>query len=105
MPFTTPEQFVLLGIVLIAGWLIGYACAPSPRPYKRQLRDEAERFAQYRDDAENRLRAETLRADEHNRETEALRHDLAEAERSIATLRSARPTPLPPHDGIRPPEG
>ena len=43
MPFTTPQQFVLLAVILVAGWLIGYASAPGTRKYKRQLQDESAR--------------------------------------------------------------
>ncbi|WP_010217825.1 hypothetical protein [Sphingomonas sp. PAMC 26621] len=103
MPFTTPEQFVLLAVVLLAGWLIGYASAPSPRKYKRRLREQAESYTTYHDDAEDRLRAANQRATDLAREAEVLRHDQADAERTIAALRASaavRPAALPPHDGI-----
>jgi len=98
MPFTTPEQFILLFVILVAGWLIGYASAPGTRKYKRQLRDEATRYSAYHDDAEARLRAADERFADLNRETEVLRAELADADRTIATLRES--APFPPRNGL-----
>ena len=91
MPFTTPEQIVLLFVVLLGGWLIGYASAPSARKWKRQLREQAASFTTYHDDAEDRIRAANQRATDLSREAEVLRHDHADAERTIAALRAAPP--------------
>jgi hypothetical protein len=98
MPFTTPEQFILLFVILVAGWLIGYASAPGTRKYKRQLRDEATRYAAYHDDAEGRLRIADQRVADLHRETEVLRDELAEVDRTIAALRGSES--LPPRDLI-----
>lgn len=98
MPFTTPEQFVLLFVVLVAGWLIGYASAPGTRKYKRELRDQAALHTRYHDDAEEQLREANARNAALTRETEVLRDELADADRTIAALRSS--APLPPHNGI-----
>jgi len=98
MPFTTPEQFILLFVVLVAGWLIGYASAPGTRKYKRQLHDEATRYADYHDDAEGRLRAADERFAVLQRETDVLRAELADADRSIAALRASGA--VPPRDGV-----
>ena len=89
MPFTTPEQFIVLALLLLGGWLIGYASAPSPRKWKRKARDQSERFTTYHAEAEDRLRAANRRASDLNAEAEALRADHAEAERTIARLRAA----------------
>ncbi|MET3827448.1 hypothetical protein ABIC16_003141 [Sphingomonas sp. PvP055] len=96
MPFTTPQQFVLLAVVLVAGWLIGYASAPGTRKYKRQLQDETARNMVYRQETEGHLRAADERVAEQNREIEMLRTELADADRTIAALRESGP--LPPRD-------
>lgn len=93
MPFTTTEQFVLLFVVLVAGWLIGYASAPGTRKYKRELRDQAALHTRSHDDAETRLREANARNVELTRETEVLRNDLADADRTIASLRGSEPLP------------
>ena len=88
MPFTTPEQFIMLALLLFGGWLIGYASAPSPRKWKRRARAQSDKFTAYHTEAEDRLRAANQRASDLNAEAEALRADHAEAERTIAGLRA-----------------
>ena len=89
MLFETPEQFVILAVVLLGGVLIGYASAPNPKKWKRRARTQSIRFAAYHADAEDRLRAANQRAADLRAEAEALRIDHAEAERTIAALRGA----------------
>uniref|UniRef100_UPI0035CA264F hypothetical protein n=1 Tax=uncultured Sphingomonas sp. TaxID=158754 RepID=UPI0035CA264F len=89
MLFTTPEQFVILAATLLAGWLLGYASAPSAKKWRRKVRAQSDSFTAYHHDTEDKLRAATQRALDLNAEAEALRADHVEAERTIDAFRVA----------------
>ena len=89
MLFTTPEQFIVLAVLLLGGWLIGFASAPSPRKWKRRVREQSDSFTEYHAEAEDRVRAANQRAADLKAEADALRADHAEAERTIGALRAA----------------
>lgn len=89
MLFTTSEQFVILAIVLLSGGLIGFAMAPSARKATRRARAQADSFAAYRRDAEDKLRAAQQRSADLKDELATLRADHADAERTISRLRAA----------------
>lgn len=93
MPFTTLEQFALLGTVLIGGWLLGYASAPNAAKWKRRLRAQSERFTAFQAEAKDHIRAANQRASDLHSDLEAVRADHAEAERTIAGLRAAAAAP------------
>lgn len=96
MLFTQPEQFIVLAALLLGGWLLGYVSAPSPKKWKRRVREQSESFTAYHDEAEDRLRAAQARAANLTADLEALRADYQEAEQTIAGLRAAAvPPPLP----------
>ncbi|WP_010185455.1 hypothetical protein [Sphingomonas sp. PAMC 26605] len=88
MLFTTSEQFVVLAVVLLAGWLIGFASAPNASRAKRRARAQTDSFAAYRRDAEDKLRAAQQRGADLKDELATLRADHADAERTIARLRA-----------------
>jgi predicted flap endonuclease-1-like 5' DNA nuclease len=95
MLFTQPEQFIVLAALLLGGWLLGYVSAPSPKKWKRRVREQSESFTAYHDEAEDRLRAAQARAANLTADLEALRADYKEAEQTIAGLRAAAvPPPL-----------
>ncbi|GGA40575.1 hypothetical protein [Sphingomonas psychrolutea] len=89
MLFTTPEQFIVLGVLLLGGWLLGYASAPSTKKWKRRVREQSDSFTAYHAEAEDRARAANQRASDLQADLEAIRADHAEAERTIAGLRAA----------------
>ena len=89
MLFTTPEQFIVLGVLLLGGWLLGYASAPSTKKWKRRVREQSDSFTAYHAEAEDRARAANQRASDLQGELEAVRADHAEAERTIVGLRAA----------------
>lgn len=91
MPFTTSEQFLVLALLLIGGWLIGYASAPSTKRLRRRVKEQSTSFTAYHDAAEERLRAANQRVADLSAEADALRADNAEAERTIAALRADTP--------------
>lgn len=57
MLFTTPTQFAVLALCLVAGWLFGLASHPGGRKAKARLREVETEHAAYRQDAEARIRA------------------------------------------------
>lgn len=97
-------QFVILAVVLIAGFLLGFASRPSTRKWRDRIRDQSDRFTVYRDDAEDRIRAAQQRARSLEAETDALRTDHWEAEHMIARLKTAPPAPVEPVADVMPPE-
>lgn len=84
MPFTAPEQFLLLAVALLGGWLIGYASAPSARKWRRRLRERSASFARYHDDAEDRIRTANRRVADLSARTDARIDDRAKVERTAA---------------------
>ena len=89
MLFTSTEQFVTLAILLVGGWLLGFASAPSPRKWKRRVQEQSDSFSGYHAEAEHKLNAANKRAADWKAEADALRADHAEAEQTIAALRAA----------------
>lgn len=57
MLFTTPTQFAVLALCLIAGWIFGLASHPGGRRAKERLREVEAEYATYRKDAEARVKA------------------------------------------------
>lgn len=57
MLFTTPTQFAVLALCLIAGWIFGLATHPGGRKAKARLREVEAEHAAYRKDAEARIAA------------------------------------------------
>ncbi|WP_426263150.1 hypothetical protein [Sphingomonas sp. PWP1-2] len=110
MLFTTSEQFVVLTVVLLSGWLIGFASAPNAAKWKRRARAQADSSAAYHRDAEDKLRAAQQRATDLKDELASLRADHADAEQTIARLRSGAKhdvtpevvpaTVAPPHEPV-----
>ena len=86
----TMEQFVLVAVVLVAGFLLGFASRPSARKWKRKVAAQSESFTAYHADAEDRVRAAKERAKALELEAAALRADRKEAEHEIAALRADR---------------
>ena len=73
MLFTTPTQFAVLGLVLVAGWLLGLASHPGGGKWKQRYAAERDAHAAHRKDVEARLAAAETRNAELEREAERLR--------------------------------
>lgn len=73
MLFTTPTQFAVLGLVLVAGWLLGLASHPGGGKWKQRYAAERDAHATHRKDVEARLAAAETRNAELEREQERLR--------------------------------
>ena len=88
MLFSTPTQWVVLALCLVAGWLFGLASHPGGGKWKARYLAERDAHAGYRKDADARV------AEVRSSESQAVadlkgRH--AELERENARLRSAAP--------------
>ncbi|KQU62218.1 hypothetical protein ASG67_03630 [Sphingomonas sp. Leaf339] len=76
MLFSTPTQFAVLALALIAGWLLGLASHPGGRKWKERYSAEREAHAAARKDADDRIAIADKRALEADRrfvEAEQLR--------------------------------
>lgn len=67
MLFSTPTQFAVLALVLIAGWLLGLASHPGGRKWKDRYAAEREANAAARRDADARIAAADARVAEAER--------------------------------------
>ena len=77
--FSTPTQFLVLALVLVAGWLFGLASHPGGRKWR-------DRYAAERD-----AHAASRRAAEQQRATDQAR--IAELEQEQGRLANAAPAP------------
>lgn len=57
MLFSTPTQFAVLALCLIAGWIFGLATHPGGKRAKERLRTTEAEYAAYKKDAEARIKA------------------------------------------------
>lgn len=97
MLFSTPTQFIVLALALVAGWLLGLASHPGGAKWKNRYATEREAHAAARRDAEakvaesNRLTADARRgADDQLIRANAR---IAELEQDNARLSGAAASP------------
>ena len=88
MLFSTPTQFAVLALLLVAGWLFGLASHPGGRKWKERYLAERDAHAAYRKDADTRIVA--AKGDVDSRVTTANQR-IAELERENERLRRAAP--------------
>lgn len=55
MIFSTPTQYAVLALCLIAGWLFGLASSGGGRKYRERLREVEAEHAAYRKESEARI--------------------------------------------------
>jgi len=72
MLFSTPTQFAALGLVLIAGWLLGLASHPGGKKWKARYLAERDAHAAAKKDSDLRATAAERRADEAEHENARL---------------------------------
>ena len=75
--FETPTQYAVLALMLVAGWLFGFASAPGGRKWKRLYRKGEAANARLRDTHEHEMR-------EANARIHALEAERDEAHRKLA---------------------
>ena len=61
MLFSTPSQFVVLGLVFFIGLIFAFVVHPGGRKWKNLYQEEVEDNASYRNDADNEIRASRRR--------------------------------------------
>lgn len=86
MLFTTPSEWAVLLLTLLAGWLLGLASHSGGRKWRERYSTERDAHAASRRDAEARLTASEARL----RELDADRGRLAESDARIAELERDR---------------
>ena len=93
MLFTTPTQYAVLALLLVAGWLFGLASHPGGRKWRARYDVERESHAQYRKDTEARIAAQDKRIAELERENATLGRERGAA--AVAVPAAARPDDAP----------
>ncbi|WP_380787564.1 hypothetical protein [Sphingomonas sp. R86521] len=88
--FSTPTQFAVLGLLLIAGWLFGLASHPGGRKWKARYLAERDANAAARRDGEGRAVAAEKRVVELERENARL----AKAQTVVAPVAQPVVTPV-----------
>jgi predicted flap endonuclease-1-like 5' DNA nuclease len=78
MLFTTFSQLIVLVILFFGGLLLGLGLHPGGRKWRQRFKDESDNYAQFRRDADMRLRDANRRIDELERENATLRDTTAE---------------------------
>ena len=79
MLFSTPSQFVVLGLLFFIGLIFAFVIHPGGRKWKKLYQEEVEENASYRNDADNEIRVAKRR--------------IADLERDIAELHAQQVAP------------
>ena len=88
MLFSTPPQFVVLGLVFFIGLIFAFVVHPGGRKWKNLYQEEVEENAAYRNDADNEIRAQKKRIAELEK---ALEQKPVEAAPSVEAPRAPAP--------------
>lgn len=72
MLFSTSSHFLVLALVAVGFWLIGFASHSSGRKWRRLSERQSDEVAVYRAEAEDRVRAAARRIGELERDVAAL---------------------------------
>ena len=84
--FTTPNEWIVLALVLLGGWLLGLATHPGGRKWRDRYNAERDAHAAVRRDSEARLAASDARL----RELEAERERAAQSEARLSEIERER---------------
>jgi predicted flap endonuclease-1-like 5' DNA nuclease len=77
MLFSTPSQFVVLGLIFFIGLIFAFVIHPGGGKWKRLYQEEVEENASYRNDADNEIRAAKRRIADLERDNAALQAEAA----------------------------
>lgn len=91
--FSTPTQFAVLALMLVAGWFLGLASHPGGKKWRARYAAERDAHAAARKDADARVATVTARNAELERENARLvkATPVAAPPRAAATARPAYP--------------
>ena len=78
MLFSTPSQFVVLGLIFFIGLIFAFVIHPGGGKWKKLYQEEVEENASYRNDADNEIRAAKRRIADLERDHAALLAEPAE---------------------------
>jgi predicted flap endonuclease-1-like 5' DNA nuclease len=93
MLFTTFSQLIVLVILFFGGLLLGLGLHPGGRKWRQRFKDESDNYAQFRRDADLRLRDANRRVGELERENASLR-DSATERASLIDRHASHSAPL-----------
>lgn len=98
MLFSTPSQFVVLGLLFFIGLIFAFVIHPGGRKWKKLYQEEVEENASYRNDADNEIRAAKRRIAD-------LERDIAELQAQQVAAAAVVPEPVvaEPEPVIAPP--
>jgi len=107
MLFSTPSHFLVLSLLAVGFWLIGFATHSGGRKWREMYEQEADDFSHYRADSDRELRAATRRVTELEREqaesattiaslTASLEQDRTQSTAKIADLEDRLPAARAP---------
>lgn len=104
MLFSTPSQFVVLGLTFFIGLIFAFVIHPGGRKWKKLYQDEVEENASYRNDADNEIRVARRRIADLERDNAALQAEHAEPTAVVvepepvveAAPVAVEPVPAPP---------
>ena len=88
MLFSTTSQFVVLALLLLIGWLFGFVSHPGGEKWKSRYEEEGEKYAAYRNDADNEIRQARDRIADLEGVRAALEQRNADADATIAELKN-----------------
>lgn len=91
MLFSTPSQWAVLALVLIAGWFFGLASHSGGRKWKERYAAERDAHAAHRKDVETRLAGADRRTAELERENARLAKVAPVTAATIRPATAARP--------------
>ena len=84
MLFTSFSQLIVLVILFFGGLILGLGLHPGGRKWRQRFKDESENYAQFRRDADVRLRDANRRIGELEREKASLQDSEATARQSLS---------------------
>ncbi|MEO6217154.1 MAG: hypothetical protein ABIO86_14075 [Sphingomonas sp.] len=93
MLFSTPSQFVVLGLLFFIGLTFAFVIHPGGRKWKKLYQEEVEENASYRNDADNEVRAAKRRIADLERDIAELQ---AQQAASAAVVAEPEPVIAPP---------
>ncbi len=91
MLFTTPTQFAVLALCVVAGWIFGLATHPGGKRAKARVRELEAEHAAYRKDAEARIKTSEVERDRLARATPVVAPATVTTTDGVRAQSAARP--------------
>jgi predicted flap endonuclease-1-like 5' DNA nuclease len=91
LPFQTPTQWAALALLLLAGWLLGFASSPGGKRWREHLEDAEIDHSNYRHQAETDLKEANRRIRDLEAECDKLKKEAAVAAAAPVAAVAAAP--------------